>query len=153
LSEDAQGGISDIEHLLKFMNMTTKTGKEVPKSSIAKVARYDKWVVGEILDYINNTDNNPDNSGVDKMEVIQEIKDTDKEQPPQVDPAIDIALKGMFDSDQKEYNFEEIKSNSKAIYDIVFNTYNREEENGLVTSNFSLLEKEKNSSIFVINKA
>jgi hypothetical protein len=46
----------------------------------------------------------------------------------------------MFKSGKTSFNLEELKSLSKTAYEVIFNSYEEDEDNGIETTNFSLIE-------------
>lgn len=51
---------------------------------------------------------------------------------------------------KSEWTFDEIGEEFPIVHDIIFDNYDEEEENGITTDRFSLLEKEKKSEVFII---
>jgi hypothetical protein len=158
LSEDAKTGVDGIKDVLKGIAMLEKRGKKVTQKTINKLKAMDKWVYYEILDQVQGTDENEDEMPENPEEVVDEIKEQAQgsEQPKQLTEGekmgyeIDAELKKMFDSGKKEWTIEEVKSAAKKTYNILFDTYEEDAENGIKTSSYSLLEKEKQK--FVISK-
>ncbi len=58
LPKDAQIGVENIQQIIKAINVNEKTGKTIKSGTIDKIKAYDKWVVREILDYIDDKDTN-----------------------------------------------------------------------------------------------
>lgn len=76
LPEDAKIGITAIMNIEKAISMAEKKGKKISPDTIAKIKANDKWVVNEILDFIDDTDKNADEIPHEEEEVIDEIKET-----------------------------------------------------------------------------
>lgn len=161
LSEDAKTGIDGIKDVLKGISMLEKKGKKVTQKTMNKLKAMDKWVYFEILDQVHGTDKNEDEMPEDPDEVIDEIKeqasgssesDKPKEQTPEekLGYEIDAELKKMFESGKKEWSIEEVKSSAKKTYNVLFDTYEEGDENGIKTTNYSLLEQGEQT--FVISK-
>ena len=53
LPEDAKLGIEAIKNIEKAVNMAEKSGKKINPQTMAKIKANDKWVVREILDYVD----------------------------------------------------------------------------------------------------
>jgi hypothetical protein len=66
--------------------------------------------------------------------------------------SIENDLAEMFASGKKDWDLDSIISASKAVYNILFDTYNESEENGIVTNKFSLMESKPSTKIFTLNK-
>lgn len=54
---------------------------------------------------------------------------------------IEAELDSMYEQNQKEWDIEDIRKVAKKTYDLIFDNYDDDEENGVETSNYSLLEK------------
>jgi hypothetical protein len=52
----------------------------------------------------------------------------------------------------KEWTVEELGEESPLIYDIIFDNYDPQEENGISTNKYSMLETENESETFIIKK-
>lgn len=76
LPEDAKIGITTIMDIEKAISMAEKKGKKINPKTIAKIKANDKWIVNEILDFIDDTDKNEDEIPHESEEVIDEIKET-----------------------------------------------------------------------------
>lgn len=76
LPEDAKIGITAIMNIEKAISMAEKKGKKINPDTIAKIKANDKWVVNEILDFLDDTDKNTDEIPHEQEEVIEEIKET-----------------------------------------------------------------------------
>jgi hypothetical protein len=63
---------------------------------------------------------------------------------------IDADLKVAYDGNKKTITMDELKSVSKTAYDIIFNSYDDSGDNGVVTSNYSLIETDEN--VFTLSK-
>jgi len=148
LPEDAQIGITIITDTLKAANMLEKRGKSISEKTIKKIKAMDKWIYYEILDTVNDTDNNDDEMPFDKKEVIEEIKEIENEsKATNVDnekgKSVEMELSKLYESGKKIYTLGELKSSAKKTYDVIFDNYNEDEENGLMTNNYELIETDK----------
>jgi hypothetical protein len=142
LPEDAKNGIDAIQEVLKAQKMLEKRGKEISPKTIARTKSLDKWVYYEILDVVNDTDNNDDLN-----ENPDELIDTAEEEAKktQANPEgliVEQELEKMYEGGRLTVNIDELKSVAPKTFDIIFDNYDEEEENGVTTSKFSLLEKE-----------
>ena len=52
----------------------------------------------------------------------------------------------------KEWTVDELGEESPLIYDIIFDNYDPQEENGISTNKYSMLETENESETFIIKK-
>jgi hypothetical protein len=144
LSEDARIGISVITDSLRAVNMLEKSGKSISEKALKKIKATDKWVYYEILDTVNDTDNNDDDMPFEKKEVIEDIKEGDKKTESNKDfekgNSVEQELVKLYESGKKIYTLDELKSVARKSYDIIFDNYDESGENGLMTSNYELIE-------------
>lgn len=157
LPEDAQICIQNINDVMKRVRMLEKKGQSVSDATIKKLKAMDKWTLYEIYDMVNGTNDNDDEQPHDADEVIEELENADDKpeelEKPKVDPKglqIDADLKVAYEKGRKEISFEELKSVSKTAYNVIFDGYDESGDNGIETSNFSLLETEEN--VFTLTK-
>jgi hypothetical protein len=64
---------------------------------------------------------------------------------------VEQEIKNLYDNGVKTIDIEELKTKAPTCYDILFDTYDPEEENGLETTNYSLIEG-KEDDIFHVKK-
>lgn len=159
LPEDAQTGIDNINDILKGITMLEKRGKKATPKTIKKLQAMDKWVYYEILDFLEGTDENDDEMPVDTEEVINEIKQQAQEDSSQNNQytkeqqfalSIEKELEGLYLSGNKEYSIEDIKSNAKTTYNVLFDNYEDGEDNGIMTTRYKLIETKP--KVFTISK-
>ena len=161
LPEDAQTGIDGIKDVLKGINMLEKRGKKITPRTIKRLKAMDKWVYYEILDHVQGTDKNEDEMPEDASEVVEDMKnEAQYEGKSQGEKKlnendkkgyeIEAELKKMFESGKNEWKLEELKSVANKTYNLLFETYEEGGKNGVKTSNYSFMEKDK--YVFVISK-
>lgn len=162
LPEDAKIGIEGINDVLKAIAMLEKRGKAVKPATIKKLKAMDKWVYYEILDFVQGTNNNDDEAPEDTDEIVDEIKDQannninsdNKVQPDEKDKSkgvqIEIELENLLKSGSSEIAFEDLKYKAKNTYNVLFDSYEENGQNGIKTTKYSIIETKKN--IFTINK-
>lgn len=148
LPEDAKTGIKQIGEIQRAIIMLENKGQKPKESSLKKLKALDKWVYYEILDYVYETDNNEEKSGIEIKKEAKEIKDELKDQAAAIDNegvdqvgvAIEGELEEMHKTGRKEWDIESVKPIAKKTYNLLFDTYKEGEENGVKTTRFSLLE-------------
>lgn len=153
LPEDAKIGITTLKDIEKSVKMAEKKGNTVSDKTLAKIKANDKWVVKEILDFIDETDENEDDMPYDGEEIEEEIEEEYEEPQPQnsaLGQSIEKELTEMFNSGKKEWTTNQIKSGFKNTYNTLFDNYDDDGENGIETSNFRLLES--GDELFTISK-
>jgi hypothetical protein len=153
LPEDAKIGISNIDDVLKGIAMLEKRGKKPTEKTFSKLKAMDKWVYYEILDYLNDTEKNDDDIPYESDEVLDELKDENENEPNKDSSQgmkVEEALETMFATGKKEWSIDEIKGSSKILYDIIFDNFDEEEENGIETSRYKLIETDE--QVFTLTK-
>lgn len=172
LPEEAQIGIETIKQIERGVNLMKKNPKfngVVNPKTIAKIKANDKWVVNEILEFIDGKErNDSDEVPNEAKEVIAEIKDDNKvakdvvneEQQNEeiVDMSnmtegdkIDLELKKVLGSKKTtEISFHKLKEVAPVAYNIIFDTYDADGENGIRTSYYEAIETAK--EVITINK-
>lgn len=161
LPADAKVGITAIKNIEKAISMAEKSGKKINPETIAKIKANDKWVCNEILDFVENTDENEEDAPYEEEEIVEEIEgdDTGEDEKGENAPAKEVDPKGVkidadlsvaYEKGTKTITLDELKSVSKTAYDIIFDTYDESGDNGVETSQFSLLETDEN--VFTLNK-
>jgi hypothetical protein len=151
LPEDAKVGIEQINGIDRVISMqekkAAKAGKQfkVSASVLKKMKAYDKWVVAEILDYVDDKDTNTDAPDVTAAEIIHEIKDEAPkvDEPPVADAKaekVDAELEELHKSGKLELTLDEIKSSAPTTYSIIFDGYEKDGQNGITTTFYSLIE-------------
>lgn len=169
LPEDAKIGINAIMNIEKAVKMAEKSGKKVSPDTIAKIKANDKWVVNEILDFVDETDENEEEMPHEEEEVIEEIQEGEEDgegeeeeegegegetQSVVQDEALGIAIEQelaeMHSSGKVDWHSDDIKAKYKKTYNTLFDTYEDGGENGIETTNYKLIEKEE--EVFTISK-
>ena len=159
LPEDAQLGIDQVNEVLKSQRMLEKVGKSLTSRALKKLKLYDKWVHLEILDFVYETDNNkapaPNledvedeienklNEDEEEEEDMDDDENTQDEATTQKGLRIESELETMYANGKLSSTIEEIKSLAPTTYNHLFDTYAEGEENGVVTTRFSLTENDK----------
>ncbi len=149
LDEEARIGIKTITDAKKSINMLAKKGRDVSPDVIKKIKANDKRLCGEILEIIDGKEiNKDDKAPYDALEIIKAAGASativDKETPA-VDATgmqIDADLKKALDEGKKVITSDDLKVISPDAYDIIAKSYEKDGENGLDTSFYSLREKE-----------
>ena len=65
---------------------------------------------------------------------------------------IEDELTQMYETGEKEWDIEDIRKVAKKTYDLIFDNYDDDEENGVETSSYSLLEKDGEEMVFMLRK-
>jgi hypothetical protein len=141
LPKDARIGIDGIKKTMNIISVLEKSGKKVGQSVLEKLNANDKWVTREIYDYLEGEETNSDEIPNDLQDIQKEIKEEAKKQ--EQDPlglAIDLELSSMKKENIETISFQDLKSKAPKSYGVIFNSYDANEDNGIETSKFSLIE-------------
>ena len=65
---------------------------------------------------------------------------------------VEAELSRMFETGQRVWDIEDIRRTAKKTYDLLFDSYEEGEANGVETSNYSLLEREDEDMTFTLTK-
>jgi len=149
LPEDAKLGIETIKNIEKAVNMAEKKGKKISSQTVAKIKANDKWVVREILDYVEDEDKNSDDMPYEDDEIIEEIDDSNDPNK-QLGFSIEAELEKMFSSGKKQFELSEVKSIAPNTYKVLFDNFDEEDDNGVETNRYRLIETD--TEIFTISK-
>jgi hypothetical protein len=154
LPEDAQTGVEELNKVLRAVSMLERKGKSVTSATVKKIAAMDKWVTYEILDYLHDTDNNDDDMPIDADDVLDDLenqntkgsnnkvsnKKDDVAQPDQMGLRIEEELDRLMESGKTSYTLDELRSRAKNTYKELWDSYEENEKNGIVTTKYSFLE-------------
>lgn len=147
LPEDAQTGIDQINDVLKAFRMMEAKGKKPTPKALKKLKAMDKWVTYEIYDFLHDTDKNDDEIPFEAEDVTDDLiggnngdGDNDQNEPDAVGLQIDAELAAIYNSGKRSLSIEDIEDNAPNTYNVLFDAYNDGDENGVVTSKYSLIE-------------
>lgn len=153
LPADAITGIKDIKSAIRLAKVREAKG-ENSEQYYKKAKTLDKWVTYEILDFINDSDENGDKPdfGTDKEEqeeqqqesVVEKNKEPKELKKPIGDGnKINAELAELYKNGKTDLSINEIRSLAENCYETIFDCYEEGGENGIETSEFSLIEYEE----------
>jgi hypothetical protein len=137
LPDDAKVGIETIAKIKRVIALTESKGKKIRPDVFKKLKANDKWVVREILDYLEGKDSRQSDMPHDEKEIKNDIEMNE------IDPLgleIENEIKNLLDSGVKTIKADDLKSKASKTYNVIFKNYNEEEDNGVETSNYSIIE-------------
>lgn len=151
LPEDAQIGIEQINNVITSIQLCEKKGTQVKEATFKKLKAMDKWVYYEILDMVNETDKNEDEMPYDEEDFEEEFEEEMEEEDDDDDDnyaegdksigeRIEVDFNEMYKDGKTKISLEQLKSLSKSAYDVIFSGYDEDGDNGIETTNFSLIE-------------
>lgn len=148
LPEDAKVGIESIAKIKRIINLTESKGKKIRPDVYKKLKANDKWVVREILDYLEGKDSKQsDEVPYSDKEIEKDISENN------VDPIgveVENELKNLFETGTKELDADNLKSKAPKTYNVIFKNYEPDEDNGVETSRYSIIETDV--EVFTIKK-
>ena len=150
LPKDAKVGIQAIKKIEKAIHMAESKGNDISQDTIEKIRANDRWVMSEILDYVNDTDDNDDDMPYDEEEIVEDLKEDGKKIIPQINLQIEDELKSLYSTGQRKFTIDELGDSAQTVYNAIFDHYDDDEDNGVQTSNYSLIEK--NDNLFHLSK-
>jgi len=182
LTPEAQLGIQQIKEIEKAIVLqekkAVKNGKKYTPSASTenKIKAFDRWIVREILDYMEDKNSNASAPPAAAATIIADIKKDEPAAPSKtVEPAsppvkveppakvdepaktddpkgveIDKELLSMFRAGKIEVDLAELKTLAPVAYSVIFETYEKDGDNGIATTHFLL--KETNQKFILTKK-
>ena len=146
LPEDAQTGVDQIKDVLKGFALTEIRGLQPSAKAMKKLKAMDKWVHYEILDYLHDTDKNDDEIPFEADEVIDDLGSENKAtEQPEADPLgvkIENELEALYKAGKRTFHIDDIQSAAPTTYNTIWAEYEDDEENGIRTSKYSIIESD-----------
>jgi len=168
LDEDVQIGIKQLEDLKAKILSKRRIGQDVTPESMKKIKFLDSSIIREILDYIDDNDleEEDEEESISKNK-FKEDEEEDKEEDEEEDEeefqeaynndmslgnTLDLEFQDLLKSGQSEFALDYFRSNAPTVYDVIFENYDNSEENGIETSNYTLIETSLGSQNFKLTK-
>lgn len=81
LDSETQEALKDFQHSLRGIKILQSKGKNTANAE-AKLARLDRWICGDILDYIDSLKgiDSDRNKGVEAEDIVEELEDAIEKQ-------------------------------------------------------------------------
>jgi hypothetical protein len=175
LSKDLIVVIREVKQLKSIIQSKRNIGQTPTPETMSKLRFKDKWIVNELLDYIEDSDEDDDDDSDDTdQDTDQNLADDsddddsdDDEDDDSDDDAsddddndeieadgvlIDSELIALLNSGKSTITFTDLKNLAPETEKLIFQNYEPNSENGIITTNFSLIETAQNSEIFKISK-
>lgn len=148
LPQDAQTGVEEINKVLRGITMRERDGKKVLPSTLKKLVAMDKWVAYEILDHLHDTDKNDDEIPFDSDDVLKDIKKPDTQSDDEIKNnkefqkglKIEAELDKLLAEGKIQLSIDDLRSLAPNTYSEIWDNYEEGEENGIITSKYSLIE-------------
>ena len=162
LPKITQVEIREINALKGLIESKRTIGQNVTPETMEKLKEKDSSIVDDILGYVEaqdseeeeeeeetESDDSDDDSDDDSEEEEAEEEDNSDDEN---GVSIDSELNELFKSGRTTLNFSQIRNFAPTTYECLFETYGKDEENGIITSNYSIIETSPNSETFNISK-
>jgi DNA-binding Xre family transcriptional regulator len=154
LPKDVQLTINEVSELRNRIMSKKQIGQAITPETMEKLKAKDRMLVKELLDYDeernDDDDEEDDDASGDKSGSEDDEEDNDYDDGEGL--AVDQELEGLSKAGLVTISLNDLRSKAPKSYDILFDTYGQDEENGIVTSNFSLTETAVNSQEFKLSK-
>lgn len=154
LSEDAKAGIAQLNSINRTIAANEASGKKLSSATIKKINALDKWIVYEIVDQVEETDANDNEPEFSPEEIQARVEadlaktEADKKTKGEL---VETELAKLFNEGaEKTISLENLQTKCPVCYDIIFNNYDENGDNGVETTRYSLIETAE--QIFTISK-
>lgn len=170
LPADIQKMISDIKKLKGLIQNKVEVGEDVKETTIENLKAKDADLVEKLLDHLeiesddSDDDNDSDDDSDDSSEGSDDDdnSDDDDEDESEEDNTLDVSkydgnkidseLSSLIDQGISEINFNDIRSACPHTYELIFEAYEANKENGVRTTFYEMIETQPNSETFKITK-
>ena len=153
LPKDVQLTINEVSELRNRIMSKKQIGQAVTPETMEKLKAKDRMLVKELLDFDEERNEDEDEDEDTGSSDDNENSDDDENDYDDGEGlAVDQELEGLSKAGLVTISLNDLRSKAPKSYDILFDTYGQDEENGIVTSNFSLTETAVNSQEFKLSK-
>ena len=149
LSNDVQLRIREITQLKNLILSKKRIGQNVSDITLDKLKEKDSELCDIILEDIEDLDFDENN---DTDENQDETFENENFGDQETGILIDEELKMFSGTGQSTITLNNMKSIMPNVYDVIWESYEDNDENGISTSNFDLIETGKNSETFKLIK-
>ena len=162
LPNDLQISIEELQNSKERILAKTRIGHNVNEQTLERLRVKDQMVVRALLELIEDEDDdNKDDEDEDKDDDTmgnnynEEDEDEDDDVvnvSPQVAIAVDKELNSLFSAGVTTVSLSELRSRARNTYNLLWDSYEQDSENGIATSNFELIETNTNTEEFNLTK-
>lgn len=149
LSNDVQLRIREITQLKNLILSKKRIGQNVSDITLEKLKEKDAELCDIILEDIEDLDLDDDNNSDENQDENFENENFGDQE---TGILIDEELKMFSGTGQSTITLNNMKSIMPNVYDVIWESYEDNDENGISTSNFDLIETGKNSETFKLIK-
>jgi hypothetical protein len=156
--------IKELNSLKALVESKQKIGQNVTAQTLQKLKDKDNEIVEDILDFLDGSDEDDsdddtsdddtsdDDTSDDDTSDYDTSDDDDNDFSDQDGVLIDKELHQLFKAGNTTLELSQIRSLAPTTYECIFETYGQDEQNGINTSNYSIIETSTNSETFKISK-
>ena len=162
LPNDLQISIEELQNSKERILAKTRIGHNVSEQTLERLRVKDQMVVRALLELIEDEDEDEDNEGEDEdnNNMGNNYNEQDGEEDdddvvnvsPQVAIAVDKELNSLFSAGVTTVSLSELRSRARNTYNLLWDSYEQDSENGIATSNFELIETNTNTEEFNLTK-
>ena len=157
LPKDVKLMINEANDLKSRIEAKKQIGQKITPETMERLKAKDRLLVKEILDYADERDEDDDddddeeeNSGSSGSN--NEDDDMEEDYDDTEGVAVDQELELLAKSGVSKITLDQLRSQAPNTYNVLFDSYGQDEDNGIITSNFSLTEIATNSQEFKLSK-
>lgn len=155
LTSAAKTAINAVKNALRGVALQEGKGRTASPATVEKITTNDGFACSEIEKYVieKGKSNEDAQKKAEEERIAAEKKKAEENQEPKVDPKgvkIDEEILAAIKAGKTELSLEELKTTCPTTYSVVFDSYKEGEDNGVETSHFSAIEKEKEK--FILSK-
>jgi hypothetical protein len=159
LPRNIQVAIGDLEDLKARVLAKTNIGQNISEATIERIRVKDQMIIRSILEIIDEDETNDDEfrNFSNNEEDITEEDNSDNFQGGGLEQsetaiAIDKELDSLHRSGVTQIALSDIKNRARTTFNLIWDSYDANMDNGIVTSNYQLIETEPNSETFELSK-
>ena len=159
LPKITQVEIKELTQLKSLIESKMTIGQNVTPATLQKIKDKDNAIVDDILDYLgeDEDDTDEDNNDIDRYsdddtdeDNNDNEDDTDEDNMDAI--SIDKELHNLYKSGATIVTLAQLREYAPETYECIFDTYGQDEDNGINTSNYTIVETSFNSEKFKILK-
>jgi hypothetical protein len=165
LPKITQVEIKELTQLKSLIVSKMNIGQNVTPATLQKIKDKDNAIVDDILEYLgededeDDTDDNlidrfsdDDDTDEDNNDNNEDEDEDDTDEDNMDAITIDKELHNLFKSGATICTLSDLRNYAPMTYECIFDTYGQDEENGINTSNYTIVETSLNSEKFKILK-
>ena len=162
LPRTIQVAIGDLQDLKARVLAKTNIGQNISEATIERIRVKDQMIIRSILEVIDE-DEDDTNDDDDFRNFSNDEDDTNDDdnsdnfqggglENSETAIAIDKELDSLHKSGVTQIGLSELKNRARTTFNLIWDSYDANSDNGIVTSNYQLIETEPNSETFELSK-